>query len=809
MPINTGTWRFHYLERLAAHGAKFTVVMRRLSLMMETHMEDPDEQIVITVGEHLIAGANLAWADATNLYLVYIDGVKPGGEFDWSLIGLEVNDSKKMGKRLQEVTRLANWATSRTLSTKAISPEQMSKDPDFWVKALDGKNVVKMSALPHEAQAKLMKSGVRHVMGRGWTWTWMDNAHRKVLVKGDFVVIDDQEWLHDNYDVVAHVENCKSEVVLCTSDEWIGHEDMWTFWSHDPLHNVTWDQQTMGNYPYLLPLSAMKADYLAEMGAIDAQLAKGLLPGQVEDDQQVQGLDENHDSMKQHMPKPNEIAKNRDLASKVKNAGLDVRMFQNLTYLSVKGFADSKAKFYHMDTKQGDPLHGAHDKHVVTMRNSFRATVVTDTFLKHFAGVEYPENRIARFDKRYGLVWNGTHFCRSFELHGTHDNDDSHSVVPFYFFGNPAHVGELKKRGVMLNSLEIPTTKEQAKLLVLVLRLPNGAGEYSIMEFDFTTWPESIPLDMDLIPTVEIDFSKGFPKPQGMVMPKDIAGLKTSRVYSKAAYTRADMELDFWAQTQNPGFGQICNALLTYSICTGGKIPACMPDSLGNIVDATQQGADKESFKQISGLIDLIQQEMTGNQYTRMDRYMYHRRGSVAKRAVRAGKVKAVIEDLFNFDKEYKEVYETLRVDLKNKYALKMRLDDPINQKLMNELKFSREQIEWGRTFLSKLNADIEEADKRQKDIPLTKFTKPLIEAAARERRHKVIDEALESIESKNKPLHVALLLWYVTIKPHVFFDKFQYGCTDRGICQMGSEKSIAHLVVDAIVAYLNEDIQL
>lgn len=801
MPVKTGDWSFHYLERLDAKGIKFTVVMRRLNLMRLPFDEmDPDGP---SIGELLASQANLSWVDNKNLFLVYIHGVEPTKDFDWSLIGLSVKDAKKMTKRMAEFIRLANSGFDKNLKVKALSPESETDDPEFWVKPLDGKNAIKFSSLPENMQTILRKRGHLHLMGRGFTKAELDGIVTNVLVKGDFVVVPDYLWPWGDIDVAAHVENLKTEVTLADPRE----NDLWTFWEHAPLHVTTWDQQTMLNYPNVFPVSRMREDYMVEMTTIDQQLAKGLLPGQVESDHQVQAEEEAHDEFKRLMPKADEVRKNRNLASKVKDAGFDVRMFENLVFFSVNGYAESKARFLHTNRwdRYGnpDPLFGMHDKHVVTMRNSFRATVVTDTFLKEFVNMDYTDNRVAFYDPNVGMVWNGEHFARSFELHGTHDNDDTHFFVPVKLYStSKVAVHRLKKAGVMLDNVQIPAKAENAKMMLLVFRLPNGAGEYSIMEFDFTTWPKEIPFDESLVETHNLDFAKEWVKPQPMVIPANMPGLPTSRIYSKQSYTRADLLMDMKAQFCNPGFGAMCNALVTYSSITKGGIPSCMTDSLGNIVDATQQGADIKTFEAITDLMSDIKDElvtMGTNSTLFMNRYFYFRRGAVAKKAMKNRVIDIMSGDIERFDAEYKSVYTQLKNNAKNKYSFAMRSAVPLNQKIMNMV-FSEQQMRWAKEFILEMDSQIKAVADIDTGLPVSKFTKPIAQAILREKRHEIVDAAIAKIESLKDPNGAILCIWHMILKPYGVSPQAKHGYPDRVICQMGSERALAHLLIDAIV---------
>jgi hypothetical protein len=449
------------------------------------------------------------------------------------------------------------------------------------------------------------------------------------------------------------------------------------------------------------------------------------------------------------------------------------------------------------------PLNDKHDKHVVVMRNSFRATCVTDAFLNEFVGIPYPAKRIAFFDSTVGMVWNGEHFARTFELHGTHDNDDTHFFVPIKIWSSDKQtVPTLKRHGVMLPNLQVPSKAQNAKMVLLVLRLPNGAGEYSIMEFDFATWPKEIPFDESIVETYDLSFNNGWVSPQPMVMPTNMPGLPTSRVYSKTSYTKADLMTDMDAQFVNPGFGTMCNALVSYSSITGGGIPACMTDSLGNIVDATQQGADIASFQAIEILLADIKSELVAmgrNNHLEMNEYFYLRRGAVAKKATKAGVMSVRKGEIEEFDAEYTKVYTQLKNNIKHKYSFHMRSQVPINQRILN-MQFTKAELDWCKGFVLEIEKNIAEADKAPTGVVVTKFTKPLHQAILRERRQVIIDAAIAKMESMKDVNRAMLCLWHSILKPQHITADAKFGHMDRVICQMGSERALAHLLIDAIV---------
>ena len=797
MPVKMGEYIYPMLERLGNAGVKFTLEVHPLKYAALWY--DARTGFETRFGDIWGQGANLKWVDAAHLYTIRLEGIPVGTEFDWTQVGLEVKDAKKMGKRLAELTRLVHKDAWTWFQHKAviIKPEVGTADPAFEIIKHDGINAVKRSALPRAVRKH------DRIMGRVFCSIVVDGKSVPVLVKGDYLVVNDDMWIHGDAHLAIHMENAKTEVTLAA-----GQKDLATWWNHEPLHVTTWDQQTLINYPNILTVEDMEADYLHEMNGIDEALKQGRLPGQTEaEDMEI------HTDAFEVAPKADEIEKRESLAKYIKDAGFDPRMFENLIGMSLMGFVDSKSRELRFDGN----MKGFHGKHMVNMRNSFRAGCVTREFLEAFvgdgafAGVSTPTSH-AYYDERWGMVWNGDHFARAFELHGTHDGDDVHFVLPIKVWSkDPTTIAALKAAGVLLPGVSIPSVEAKAKMLLIVFRIPNGAGEYSLMEFDFATWPQTIDFDESLVKTHELSFLSGWVKPQSMLIPINMPGLTTSRVYSKTAYTKADFAMDFNAQVVNPGFGQLCNALAAYSHLTHGDIPTCMPDSLGNCVDGTQQGADIATFTQISGIIKSISKELASiarSGQMDMNTYVYWRRGSVAKVAAEAtNSINFTTDGLYEFDAIYRNKYVALGENIKTKYSFYMRNSVDV-VKMGRQMVFSGQEINWAKKFIKDLEKATIEASKNVsfklpngQDVPNNKFTAPVINHAKRTARHAVIDSVIAELEAMENVNRKVLALWYVIITPNIMSANSAHGYVDRTLCYMGSKRSIAHMVIDALVS--------
>jgi len=246
---------------------------------------------------------------------------------------------------------------------------------------------------------------------------------------------------------------------------------------------------------------------------------------------------------------------------------------------------------------------------------------------------------------------------------------------------------------------------------------------------------------------------------------------------------------------------------VSYSSITNGGIPSCMIDSLGNIVDATQQGADIASFEAINDLMGKIKDELVarGRKHSlRMNRYFYYRRGAVAKRAIKANVLHVYPGSIEDFDSQYKRIYTELQSNAKNKYSFWMRRSVKINQEILEGLKFTPEQVAWAKNFILKMEQDLLAVDNTEIDLPISKFTTPIRQAILRDKRHQVVDAAIAKIEGMKDPHKAILCIWYTILKPFAMGGAAKHGYMDRMICQMGSEKALAHLLVDAIVAWKN-----
>jgi hypothetical protein len=823
--VNTGAQRYPFLERLSRHGVKFHI--RKLDTKaLACH--DP-EKVKEMTRKH-----NLSWSDSTSTYLMDIHGVQPSDHLDWSLIGIFAKDVKKLTKRLAEITRLVfTWSydvKNSEIVRAAPDDQKMAKlvaqmkgmgysterIKEGKVQLIDGMNFIRRSAV-HKRY--------RHEH-RFMTRVMTD----EYLVKGDMIVIDDDifdQVYGPDKKMVVHPDNVKYEVGFITTGKWAMFKDpsLMTYWVHHPIHDLRYDAQLSINQPHIMGVEFLSRDLGLMMAKLAEDADKGILPNQ-QYALEPSDLHEVWDNGGMDLAGEAEVA--RSAVDYWAGNGLDPRALQSMVYFAMNGVVMQLDKSL-VQTHREDPKDKLHEKFNIRVSNGFRAACSTREMFEMYFNIQFDTPATKGFyDPRYGMVWPGIRFIQTFRLHGTHDHDDFHVFVPIKIYGEDTlRVKNLKKEGVLPRHINVPKKKEEAIMVLFTMRSPNGAGEYSVMDFDFSTWPEEIPFNEEMVPVVSTD--DFLPSLEEMIPnPGNLPGLKDSRKYNKdQSYTRDLFETDLDAQFINPGFGKICNMLLFYSHVTGGQIPSFMPDELGNIVDATQQGADIETFKQIA---DLSQQFVAD--FAKMksppvaDTYVWAMRGqTINKKFITAStsidKMGFKVNDspflMFN-NKVYKPAISQLRQDISEKYSFNMRNRNHTVKWVRENVapKFTNDQIKKMAKDLRTLEDEISYALKADYygDLPKTKYTHAIASRSKRLALRAVMDKFMEymlsvKVDGETVPATeetIALrvmLVWVTLLTPRAMGPKSVHGHSDRIMTTANSDGlCLLHYVPAALRHY-------
>jgi hypothetical protein len=292
------------------------------------------------------------------------------------------------------------------------------------------------------------------------------------------------------------------------------------------------------------------------------------------------------------------------------------------------------------------------------------------------------------------------------------------------------------------------------------------------------------------VPTIGIT---DLPRPIDEVLPTNMTGLVTSRVYTKRSYTKDLFMTDLEAQMINPGFGQICNILLFHSHITGGQIPPFMPDELGNIVDATQQGADIATFLQIKDLAKDYKEYIANlSVKPTADAYIWRSRGTTVK-----SKFFNFTKDWTDFDKKvYSAAIRQLREDINKKYSFWMRNANHTVKWVKSNMasNFTSDQLakvaKFVRSVDEKINKiyDDERAGEFYGGLPKNKYTHPIANRNKRLAIFAVMDDAIgKFLTDKETGELVAdevlyervMMLWVAILTPQLIDKRARYGGSD------------------------------
>ena len=807
--VNTGAQRYPFLERLSMNGVKFTIRVEDTANLNGEYVSTEEEEFVEL--EDWIKKYNLAWTTMEKTFFMDIHGVKPSNHFDWSLIGIEVKDVKKLTKRLAEITRLVFSWSHRVRDDRILIKHPENKeleklfkgDYDVIMKAYDGMNLVRRSIVS-KAYAHDHRVMVRYI---GYEY----------MVKGDCFIIDDDvldaAGLED-FDFIVHPENVKGELKFIQTGKWrrrpvqmddrevFINKPMFIYWRHHPIHTLRYDAQLSVNNPAVVGLPMLERDLKIAMEKIAEDAENGILPNQQYVIDEEADLHETWESGLMEMA--SEKDRRRSALERWVRMGLDPRAIQSVVFFAMNGVVKAMDKSLvpvDPNTETQHPMAGFHAKFNVKISNGFRALCSAREMFTDYLGVDFPVDvDKAFYDERYGMVWPAQRFIETFRLHGTHDHDDAHGYVVIKLWDDFGvqeikgkkvnRVAQLKKHGVLPKHLVLPQSEDEAITLLYVMRSPNGAGEYSIMDFDFSTWPEEIEFHEDLVPTIGI---ADLPRPIDEVLPASMGGLVTSRVYTKRAYTKDLFMTDLEAQVVNPGFGQICNILLFHSHITGGGIPPFMPDELGNIVDATQQGADIATFLQIKNLAEEYKKYIAASaSKPTADAYIWRSRGTTVK-----SKFFRFTKDWSDFDKlVYSAAIRQLKDDINKKYSFWMRNDNHTVKWVKENMGslFTKDQLNNIANYIREIDEQLskiyedERAGEFYGGLPKNKYTHPI---ATRNKRlavfavmDKVIDKFLKSHETgeilPDEVLYKrVMLLWIAILTPQLIDKRARYGSSD------------------------------
>lgn len=755
---------------------------------------------------------NFAWANPNNTFYLDVEG-----DFGWGLhsLGMDVDFMKKTPKRLQEIGRSTAHAlyseNERTFivdSAGVVSAKQdflFTRTEDLpLVNSMDRsytKWVIAEFETPegdHDAfydGMNAMSKQMARALGFDATRGQIRVNCKRGVIKGDFVVASRQQL--GGADLVVHTENIKGELrtngwVLITASE------------HAPQHVATLDHQSMINNPAVFAGARMLRD-IAAMKADAENLIVNLPDWMFK-------IPEAHDDSSGIKAESVSGAAVRDIY-RWQMFGRDnpdyAKMFevygsQNLHAQGMTGFTGRM--------ERGLTENKLFKKVFLPLTNAFNGSVIAWSAATKLAGFDLSHldpNKV-HMHVELGVIIPDKRFLDTYDLHGTWDQDDTADFIRVKIWSSSAKaVALLVGDKVLPDDVEIPTTAEEAIEAVVVIRSPNGPGEYSI-EF-MGSEPEDTPYFSFSAEGVDVINLNTMPRGQTHLLTLvNKRGLPEPSLTFGGAMTREQAIYMIEAQTINPGIGRLANAMMAWVNSVGVSFPIEMTDVFGEMVDVTEQEFDKVRLLAVSmeheSVLNQLAQRLIANPKMAVDRLLYTERlkGNT-------GDYMEVIESRLQdgiptaLSNEYKNLYLYVRDEIKRQ-TLETRTDSALRNAVV-AMPVGVPALNWAKEFERKWTGEFARINgmyKVQKgDHKYVKISKSfMLGDAIREAVNEMV-AALQDFETPGQiDRHVMALYKHLVIEhpnwPNGYYDQvmFRSGGLDVSPMSMFAEAIIRRVKV-------------
>jgi hypothetical protein len=788
--INTSDWVYPVLERLNRKGIKF-----RLGSIPIKQMKKDIAKGWCSPVPTLIESSTFAWANASYAFFLVLNDAKDTS-FTINELGLYAYDSKKLPKRLQEVTRITQMRASgnmREFSCNQLTDEDLGL-PEIY---FDGMVVISQSfavrmcfKMPdgYEKRKKIAKIN-KGKMGR--------LIFRCItpfgLIKGLAVIVPDEQI---EYDVVYHESALKSE--LGSDDPHTWHA---TAFEHPHLHTAMWDMQSMyNNHNWLLTEERFNQDAKSLLEDFQRVIASGELPDWI----LYQETDSHDDSETPAMD--HAVSGWKKSYQRWQKAGMDVDSSSNLLFMAFGSLMNQMEKA------------AKKSRWWVPMSNSFMATVNTWEALRYLAKFDMPEEKrnIVFFDERFGVVIPGDRFSDTADLHDTWDQDgdqakfiriklwSSSPILDLY--GN--NHGDLRDTKVIAKDLVVPCTPEEAIDVCVIIRSPNGPGGYSIHQFDAETMPW-LRVCEERVPVIDLATA---PKAMASMFNGVTMGeIPVSVDYDQGELSRGRALSMIEAQLINPGVGTYANLIMAYSAIFGPSYPTQMPAIGNDIIDACQQTADYNSFVYLRDGFAEMRENMLKQikeQQKPVDEFLYSTRfrdslnaefdeEHYLKGLLVNGKFSRMNEVFLQTLKDVASTTKTM--------SFERRLGGVTRNFVMDAIpSLSPNAVAWARQIWNKYDGLLKTADQDYKSSVAGTKSRVYI-AFMENKRTKAIQKVVEGlyadVSGTSYPTKYAVALYRWIITPAMTNTK--YGLSDRLIFQNGDEEQ--QTVMDLLIQGIQE----
>lgn len=763
LALSTGNWHFHLLQkRLADQGKTF-----RIMVLSNKEMASLDSETIRNYHDK----STFSWANDGHTFFLKIEG-----DENWGLdsLGLKVIYKGKTTKRLAEVCRLSEMAYYNKQMNLDIQIVNMGPFRHY-----DGMNYISKKfalRMTSEIEDNNRRRRVRMQI--------KDNTITRVniriltpngLIKGDAIIVDGLE-----HDVVAHSENVKGEI---RTNGWV----IATMFPHAPHHVAVWDTQSWINNRNILRDNKHREDVKALIKDLEDSFQEGVVP-----DWLLLTEDAHDDSGTPDMERLSDLINRQYIRWQAH--GLDIKAAQNLIFMATNGTIKRMERELVFEPRR------FYRKTWTPMTNAFLGAVVTYESLTDMGGIQFPNQSgtACFFDPGYGFVMSGARFDQTYNLHGGWDLDDTVKVILVKIYStDPVKTERLFATGVLDPQITVPETEGDATYAAMLVRSPNGPGEYSLeyLSDDALIGMPWHKFNAEIVPVVDL---KVAPEAQSTLLESVTTGMiPTSITYTGEDVTKDQSYAMITAQRHNPGIGQVCNSLMNWAMTFGASFPPAMLAVLEDMVDCTQQSHDVVSFEAISDEVSSLYSQMVekvlaeGKQVDGLMAIAHPIPSKFAKEM--SSRMVAGRFTRFNsfFDGQVTYLREKV---LKNSFQMRESTDVV---KTIKKLPVSADTLNWAKNFFGRYNQDFKlnaQLWATPKDEKLNPFAVMHYEQMRTRGNQQIVDTMVAELRAfGGVDTHKRVLsLWHYIL----IGEKRQ----DRIIFQPGTTESVMDVLIEALI---------
>lgn len=782
LAMDTGTWvPWMLYKRLVEKGFKF-----RIRILTNEEIKEMSPTRVMEF--HNLA--TFDYANDKHTFFITIEGA------EWGLqpFGLIEADVPKLAKRFAELCRLSEMVLYRENGkfTKRMSM------PSGDVKFYDGMNFISKkfalrmcNSIDNERRRYSLRGQILRDERTRLNIRVLDADG---LIKGDAIILDGLD-----VDLVYHPENLKREL---RTTGWA----MATASNHNPYHTAVWDTQTWINNRTMLPAAKQRNDIDGSIKDLHDSFKRGVVPEWL-----LLG-EESHDDT--GVPEYERLSELLDKGYyRWQLHGHDIRAIANAVYMASNGLVLRMKR----ELREWPVLH--YKKTWTMMSNAFYAPVITREALTNMGGINLNDRDKYMFHhQHYGLVMSGARFRDTYSLHGGWDEDDSVKVILIKLHSSDsARTLAMLESGALDPNCAVPTNPDNAVYAALLVRSPNGPGEYSIEALNQDTWrdlpwfyfgnkefkhgEEMAQLDEANIPMVDLVTA---PDPQPMLLKNvTIRGIPTSLEYTGLPLTESQCLAMIEAQRFNPGIGMICNCLMNWSMTFGPSFPPNMLALLEQMVDTTQQMRDAVSFQAVNDEVNNLYQQM-------VDRVLAESKPidgllaiahPIPRKYANLMRGHMVEARFTKFNQHYAYRVEQLEAFVRHN-SLQMRNNVELIKYVRNLL-ISDNTVTWAKRFIDKYEKELKansrmwRINKMEKNPFAAMHFEQMRTKANKDTVARMVAE-LRAFGTENNSVHKHVLgLWHEIVKST---PQYPMGLSDRIIFQPGHDENVMDLVIQALL---------